>query len=73
MSASTPTSGQAATGVAFFVVLAAIFAALLPAGHDAGDRALLVAGSCLSLVMAAWRATYLRQALKAARYDAPGR
>lgn len=62
-----PSTGQAATGVLFFVVLAAIFAALLPGETDPGDRGFLVAGACLALGMAGWRGTYLRRALRARR------
>ena len=68
-----PTTGQAATGVVFFVVLAAIFAVFLRGESDAGNRTFLVCSAGLCLLMAAWRGAYLRRALKAARYDAPGR
>lgn len=68
-----PTAPQAVIGVVFFVLLGAIFAVLLPTEPDPGNRVFLVAATCLCLGMAAWRATYLRRALKAARYDAPGR
>lgn len=75
MSAVTdpPTAGEAVIGVAFFVVLAAIFAFFLRGEADSGNRTFLVAASGLCLSMAAWRVTYLRRALKAARAGAPSR